>query len=127
MNKQVFIEEAENFFKKNNLDYELRDNVEGVCKFISPETITILFYDGELDLSINIHFEKKIDFEIEHYNSFKSYMEYDMNIFRCKLSMMLEYIHTHEKLKVLESQLKSSKLDTKWKTKMILEKLDENN
>jgi 23S rRNA C2498 (ribose-2'-O)-methylase RlmM len=51
-------------------------------------------------------------------------MDYnDMNIFRCKLSMVLEYIETHQKLENIEKHLKSPKINTKWKTKFILEKL----
>jgi hypothetical protein len=122
--QELFINEAKDFFAKNNLDYEYRENIDGVCKFISPETKTILFYAEELDLSINIHFEKQIDFEIEHLNSFQAYADYNMNIFRCKLAMMLEFIETHRKLRSLKHQLKSKKLDTKWKSKLILNQLN---
>ncbi len=122
--QELFINEAKDFFAQKNLDYEYRENTDSVSPFISPETKTILYYSDELDLSINIHFEKKIDFDIEHLNSFQAHMEYNMNIFRCKLAMLFEYIETHRKLGSLEYQLRSNKLDTKWKSKLILNQLN---
>jgi hypothetical protein len=123
--QELFIQEALNFFAKNNLDCEFRDNKDGVCTFITPETKSIILYEEDLDLSINVRFEKNIDIEIEHLNSCHGKCDYNLNIFQCKLEMILEYIELHKKLKQVEYHLHSTKLDTKWKSKLILKKLNE--
>ncbi len=118
-----FINEVKDFFTRYKLPFEYRDNSDGICTLISKETKTILYYNSILDLSINIHFEKDIRFDVEHYNSFNAYLKYDMQELKCKLFMILDYIESHKRLKHLEKQMRSDKIHPKWKSKNILDKL----
>lgn len=122
-NKILFIEEVKDFFTRYKLPFEHRNNLDEKCIFISKETETILYYNSNLDLSININFENSIVFKVEHYNSFNAYLKYDMQVLKCKLFMLLDYIESHKRLKHLENQLKTEKIHPKWKSKNILDKL----
>ncbi len=118
----LFINEAKDFFDKYKLEYEYRENKKGECSFISKDTIMLLYYNSSLDLSVNIEFEKDIQIKIEHLNEIPTHVKYDMQDFRCKLYMILEYIDTHKKLKSIENHLHSTKIHPKWKSKNVLDR-----